>query len=266
MSLRKAGFPTSAGVANLLPKDYSFRSPVGGSGTFYAGGFYEAAAASIALNQGSLTQTFIAANQSHAAHAFIVAAAAGTTDGSDLKITVSGTSITDLAVRTPGDSEVLTVDATALVTNQYLETNKKWIGTITYTISSTAGSTYAFTFNYGVAKYEDFGNRNFKITDIEITGRAGANDSGFNVGLMEHKTTGWTYHATAFVPGTGYLYDMNTDHVTEKNLVSGEPIAWKRASLNYNISATGFAGAVFKIITSANNAVGSMNLHLMVEI
>jgi hypothetical protein len=258
---KKAGF--SSDIANTIIKDYSFRAPFGSSGTFYIAGYYDASASSVTLTNASTTQVYGGTNHAHGAHAFMVASAAGTTDGSDLVLTVSGTSITDEGVRTTSDSEVIVVDCTLVTTNQYLETVKKWIGQITYTLSSTAGTTFSFTFNYGLCKYEDAGNRDFRLTDFEIVGRAGANDSGFNVGVIHHKFDGWTYHASAFVPGAGFAYDMNTDYNTEINLASGESFAWKRAGIAFDVNGAGSEGVLLSIITTSNNAVESMNLHLV---
>jgi hypothetical protein len=238
---------------------YSFRSPAGGSGIFYSAGFYEAAATAATITQAAPTQNYGTVNVSYAAHIFVVASGAGTTDGSDLVLTVSGTSINDLGTRTPGDSQVIVADCTAASTDEYFETPKKWLGQVTFTLSSTAGSAFSFTCNYGICKYDDRGNRNFTITDIEVVGRAGANDSSFNVGVVYHKSTGWTYHATAFVPGTGFLYDMNTDHNTETNLSNGEFFAWKRAGLSQDILGKLSEGYILQIVTGANNSVSSMN-------
>lgn len=254
MKQSRAGFPISATII----KDYSFRSPLGSSGTFYIAGYYDAPVTHAILTiGGSVTQVFGGSNHAHGAHAFCVASGAG---GTDLVLTVSGTSITDKAVRNAGDSEVIVADTDAAATNQYFETSKKWIGEITYTLTGAAG---AFTFNYGLCKYEDAGNRNFRVTDLEVIGRAGANDSGFNIGLLHHKSSGWTYHATAFVPGTGFLYDMNTDYNTEIDLANNEYFAWKRVSVDKDINGSGNEGVLLKIITSSNNAVESMNLHII---
>ena len=101
-------------------------------------------------------------------------------------------------VRTPADSEVIIADCTAESTNDYTETSKKWIGQITYTLSSSGGGTFDYTFNYGLCKYEDFSNTKVTITSFEIVGEGNTADATFNVTLMKHTTTGWTYSAAAF--------------------------------------------------------------------
>lgn len=201
------------------------------------------------------------ANNPYAAHAFIVAGGAGTTDGSTLTLTVTGTSITDAGVRTPADSQVIVIDATGSVTDQYYETSKKWLGQITFTLASD-GSTFAYDFNYGLCKYEDYGNRDFTATDFEVVGLAGANDSGFNVELIHHKATGWTYAATGFVAGPAALLNMATIHGTENNLVNGEQFAFKRSELEEAVSGSDSEGLVIHLTTGSNNAVEFANFHI----
>ena len=228
---------------------------LGANPDVYAGGFYEAPAADADLTDGNLTQTLGTANKAEGAHAFLVASAVGTTDGSDLVITVTGISITDAGARNGSDSEVIVADATAMSTDEYFETTKKWLGQITYTLSSTAGGTYAATFNYGFAKYEDYGNRDFKLTDFEVCGFAGANDADFDIILYHHSSADWTYHATAFTPGGTIICQLTADYSTDDKLYSAEPFAYKRSGLATSVSGSGSEGIVVDIITTANNAV-----------
>lgn len=257
---------TAAALLSIA-KSYSFKSPSGGSGTFYDAGFYEFSSADANLTNASLTQTFGTANVAYGAHAFIVAGDAGVTDGSDLVLTVTGTSITSAGVRTASDSEVVVADCTALATNGYLETSKKWIGTVTFTLSSTGGSTYNFDFNFGYSKYEDFGNNDFTVKGFEFIGRAGANDTSFNVRLCKHSpTNGWIYHATAFVPTPTEIINLQTDYDTEYQLSSGEQFAYKRTQLTTEILGSGSEGVIIEITTGANNSIESANAHIGVVI
>jgi len=161
---------------NTSWKSNPFISPSGGSGTYYGAGYYEAPAAhSVLTIGGTVAVTVGSANEARGAHAFIVASGAG---GTDLVLTVSGTSITDAGVRSAADSEIIVADTDAAVTDQYFETSKKWIGQITFTLTGSSG---AFTFNYGLCKYEDFGNVAFVLKHFEVTGRCGGNDSGLIV-------------------------------------------------------------------------------------
>lgn len=243
-------------------KSCSFVSRAGTYGTTYLGGFYEAPATDANLTNASATQTLGDANAPYGAHAFLVAGAAGTTDSTTLTVTVTGTSVTDAGVRTATDSEVIVADCTAATTDQYFETTKKWVGQVTYTLASEGGTTFAFDFNYGFCKYEDFGNRDFTVTDFEVVGLANANDTGFNIELIKHTETGWTYHATAFVPGPTAEFDLQTVYDTEYALVAGEHFAFKISGLTIDVEGSGSEGVVCRVTTTANAAVARMDTHV----
>ena len=257
------------GVGNIFLKHQvdshhlSFSSPSGpGAATRYSGGgYYDFSATDVTLNQGSLTQTFGTANTSYAAHASIVVDVNGTVDTGTVSIVVSGTSIDDEKNRQAGDSETILADITTAGTNGYHETVKKWLGTITYTLTETVDDPTAYTinFNYGFSKYEDFGNQSFTVTGLQVVGEAGASDTDFNMILFHHSPVGWTYAAAGFVPGGTQLANMNTDHSTEKNLSNSEPFAWKRVDLNTDIDGDNGEGIVFRVDTTAAKAVESMS-------
>lgn len=262
-----AGIEHAIGGATPVFKSFNVTTQgLGASPDVYAAGFYKAPAADADLTDATLTQTLGTANKSEAAHAFLVASGVGTTDGSDLVITITGISITDAGVRNASDSEVIVADATTMSLNQYFETSKKWLGQITYTLSSTAGTTFDATFNYGFCKYEDYGNRDFKVTDFETVGLAGANDADFDIVLFYHSSTGWTYSAAAFVPGGTKICQLSTDHSAEDQLVVSEHFAYKRAGLSTNVSGSGSEGVVVLAKSSANNAIEYANIHIGVEI
>ena len=248
-------------------RSFSYTSPVGSSGVDFVGGFYEAPAADTDRTQAAPTQTLGSANNSYAAHAFAVFSGAGSASGGTgtVEIEVSGTSITDAGVRTESDTEVITTDITATSTDEYIETSKKWIGQVTYTLQvSGAGdhTTFASTFNYGFAKYDDFGNRDFTITDFEAVGIAGNTDANPNIELLEHTTTGWTYSAAAFVAGTTPLADMSSDHGTEGQFVSGQPFAYKRSNLTTKILGADSEGFLIRITGTANKSIEDVDFHV----
>jgi len=255
----------SRAVAN---KSYSFTSNGIGSGTYYVGGFYDAPVADTTLTNASLTQTHGSADNAYWAHAFIVAGAAGTVDTGQVGLKVTGDSVTDAGVLVEGDEEILTTDITTLATNSYLESPKKWVGTCTFTLYTVSGSptTYTVDFNYGYCKYEDFGNKDFTVNTIEVVGLAGGNDSSFNIQLLKHDDTGWTYHASAFDPGNGIIAEWSTDLGTHDNLVNNENFAWKRSTLAEYIDGSAEEGIIVKIITGVNNSVQTMDVHVVGEI
>lgn len=239
-------------------KSYSI-ADAGNAGTFYIGGFYRAPSAAATLTiGGTVTQTYGTAGKAIGAHAFCVASGAG---GADLVLTVTGISITDAGVRNDADSEIIVADCDTATTDAYYETSKKWLGQITYTLSGAAGS---FAFNYGWAKYEDFGNRDFTITDFEITGKTGASETGLNVEVLHHESTAFVYSAAAFVPNITAVYSLATDYGTN-NDVASENFAWKRAGLSEAITGSGLEGTIIRITTAVNNSIDYFNAHLGVS-
>jgi hypothetical protein len=252
-------------------KDFFFTSQGIGAGTYHIAGFYNAPTADSNLTEASATQTLGAANVPYAAHVFLVAAAAGVAAGGAgaVEIEVSGTSITDAGVRTTSDTEVIAADITAMSTDAYYETTKKWIGQVTYTLQNASGSTqttFSSDFNYGFAKYEDFGNRDFTVTEFEATGLAGATDGAFDVELLYHSSAGWTYHATAFVPGATAIYDFAVINSTESDLDANLPFAMKKTNLSTAVTGTGLEGVIIRITTGVNNTIEHMTAHVGVTL
>ena len=258
--------PPGAGVPHY--KSYTASTTSSGSGTFYVGGYYDAPATDATLTMGGTeTQVYGNADNAYAAHAFIVASGAG--GGTDLVLTVTGTSITDAGVRTPADSEILigpggvfTGYANTVTTDQYIETDKKWLGPVTYTLTGTAG---AFTFNYGFCKYEDFGNRGFTVTDFESVGYAVANETGLDIELLHHHETAFVYNATTFVPNATPLVSLVTDHAAFDEVDAGTNYAYKRAGLSSVIDGAASEGTIIRITTAVNNSMAYMDFHLGVS-
>ena len=259
-------------------KSYSFESFSGSSGINYVAGFYDLTAADVNLSQGSATGTLGAANITHAAHALLVAKQAGTVGGGasgNGVITLTGTSITDAGVRNASASEVIVADTTAMSANEYFESALKWIGQVTYTLTQDGDrTTYAADFNVGFAKYDDWASHDFTITKFEAVGLGGANDSGFDVALMEHVSANWIYHASAFVaPVSNDICRMTTDHSTESELGNGQDFAYKRDNLSTAIVGTAAAptttvpnGYLIQITTGANGAVQDLDAHVGVKL
>jgi hypothetical protein len=257
------------GVQNYLHA--TFKSPTTASGIYHSYGYYQAAAAQAALNQGSLTQTYGTANNPYGAKVFLVAKEAGTASGGSSgvpRITITGTSWNPTTgVRTGSDSEVLVADCTTLSANVYRETTKFWLGQVTYTLSQTGDrTTYATTFNYGFAAPAIFNNRDIHLQKFAFTGRGGATDTNFNMTLLKHSATGWTFSAAAFVPGGTVLADMKTDYSTECSLASGIRFKYQKNITTAIACGTGNEGIVVRITTSANSAVDTLYLRLYYSI
>lgn len=229
--------------AIVSEKSWAFETPVGASGIFWAGGFYDFAAAN---NDFDPSINFGTVNAAKAAHLAIVL---GELSVDEIQITVSGASITDTGTRNGSDTEVITIpDATAADT--YYETAKKWLGQVA--IETTSGT--AKNCNYGFVKYWDNNNNDFRVLGLETTWLSGGNDNAPDIQLLHHKTTGWTYNGGAIPTHPPALASMATDYGADKKTVSGEEGAWKRDNLNTTVDGSGSEGALIEITTTANRA------------
>lgn len=242
------------------------------TGDYYTHGYYDAPETDSNLTQASTQQTQGIATRAYGAHAFIVASGAGTASGGagTVQIAVSGASINEEGVKVDVDTEILTTDVTAMTANQYFETEKKWIGQITFNLENSSGSTqttYTADFNYGFAKYEDWGNREFRVNDFEFVWTAGAGSTGtdFNCELLHHRAGDWIYDATAFQPGNGALVNMKTDYGVNNRLTNGESYAYKRANLSTLIRGNLQEGLIVRITAPVTAAVEIGNINIGVE-
>jgi hypothetical protein len=239
---------------------------LGASPDIFAFGFYEWSVTDANLDEGTTTQTFGTANVSYAAHAFAVTGGAGSTDAGVVGLRVNGVSINDQGTRTPGDTETIIADITAAALDDYQETSKKFLGQVTFELFTVSGSPTVFSldFNYGFSKYDDWGNTDFTLTDIEAVGFSGANDSNFDIKLMHHQSSGWSYSAAAFTPITAAntIVSLVGDHSTDDQLASSQHAAWKRDNLSTAINGSDSEGFLVFISSSANNAVEYFNLHV----
>ena len=244
---------------------YSFSSQGIGSGTYYRAGFYDWEVSDANLTQASTTQTKGAVNVTKAAHAGIVAGGPGVVDTGVIGLRVNGISITDAGVRTPADSEILSADITTLSLDDPLETDKKWLGQVTFElyIVSGAPTAYSLDFNYGFSKYEDAANNDFTVRHFVFEGRAGATDTDFNIEIKHHKLEGWTYSAAAFVPGNGILHSdnlgkdisWNSINGVDDNLANNEDFAFKVLNIDEFIQGSGKEGIIIEITAGAANSV-----------
>ena len=256
----------------VVAKSYAIGATA--SGTQYVSGYYHGDSADLNLTQASPTGTHGAANEPAGAHAFWVHGAYAASGGSGAaRLEISGTSFTSASggTRTTTDSEVLIADLSTAVLDQYFETTKKWLGQITYTVicdGACTHTTYSTDGNNGHAKYDDLGSGGrlgFTIEDFEIVGFAGANDTGFDIQLIKHDGTGWTYAATGFVPGNGSLTSLVAKYSTESDLTTGLHFAFKIEDIGEFIdvaSATQKEGYLIRIITTSNNAIKFATAHV----
>jgi hypothetical protein len=226
---------------------WSFVSPMGDFGTYYIGGFYLFGDTSYTPAGGT---SLGSANAAYGAHAFIVLGASST----DMVVRVTGTSFDETtAVRVPGDFQ--DIDTSGGVLNDYFETPKKWIGQVTFSLQSGTG----VAINDGLCKYWDNQNSDFRITGLEVTGRAGANDSAPNFEVIRHRPIGWTFVAGNSALPPPVVADMQTDYVTEYQFKNNEEFAWKRIGLSEEINGSGSEGLVLRVTTTSNKSIETMN-------
>jgi len=224
---------------------WSFVSPTGSLGTFYVGGFYLLPATNYTPAGGTALGN---ANVAYHAHAFIVLGAAST----DMVVRVTGTSVDEAGNRVASDIE--DIDTSGGSTNDYFETPKKWIGQISLSLQSGTG----VVINHGLCKYWDNQNSDFRVTGVEVTGRAGANDTSPNFGIIRHRPEDWTYTAGGALPPP-FTADMQTDYGTEYQFVNGEHFAWKRIGLSEEINGSGDEGIICVVETNANKSIEMCN-------
>jgi hypothetical protein len=228
------------------------------TGETYLGGFYQydSNAASLVQN-GSIT--IGAANNPHGGHAFMVFGAGGT-DGTTIVVEASGTSIDDEGTLTPGDSEILVSAAPGAVSaGAFYQTTKRWIGTVTFTLS-TDGVNATCDFNYGLVQYERT-EGGALVSRIQAEGMAEASDGTFDVELLLHKKTGWTYAATGFIPGisiASFLVDNS------QGIQMDEPFSWIRRNIPTALETD--EGVMFRVVIGSNKAVSYLNMSVAVEV
>ena len=243
---------------NVVYKGFA-TGPTGTINEHWLAGFIRTPAADTTLTVGATaTQVYGTANEMNGAHAFIVAGAAAS---AACVLTVTGVSLGDDGVRNDADSEVLFLDGTTVSTNDYIETTKKWLGQVTFTLSGTGGAT--IDFNYGFSKYEDFGNRDFTVTDLEFVAHTGANESDARFRMLKFSgTSNFVYHATAFDPMAGAFADSDDLLGTNIGYSTGNCFALKLTGLSIPVAGTSSEGLVMYFETASNNSLRYANLHI----
>lgn len=225
-------------------KTFVLQTPSGGFGNTYIGGHYRFFSGN---NNFSSAVNFGSANVAYADHIMLVL---GEVAVDDITITVTGTRIQDTGIRTPSYVSTITIPNGSAV-NSYFETPEKFIGQVSIVV--TAGTPKQC--NYGGCKYWDYANRNFRINDFDITLLAGANDNGFDIRLIKHTDTGWTYNAGSTPSQNNVLHDLQTDYNTEYQLSNGEEAAYKKTNLSDFIAGESSEGIIWEVVTTSNNAV-----------
>jgi hypothetical protein len=235
---------------------YSFSSAgISASLNQYIAGEYDWDTSDANLTQASPTQIHGSTNTATGAHASVVVGGVGSADTGTVLLRVTGDSFTDAGVLTIGDNETLIADITAgsVVTDAYFETVKNWTGIVTFELVGTGN--FSLDFNFGFSAYVDGSNKDFSITSFRVEGLCGGTDSGFDVRLLKHDPTVWTYAATGFAPGNGAIASMSTDMAPNDTITSGRQFKYKRTELNQFVDGGGSEGYLVEVDTTNNSAV-----------
>lgn len=245
-------------------KSYNWSSQSINAGTYYEAGSYETTTTDVTLGTLAATETFGISDNAYEAHPWVVVSGAGSVDAGIVGLTVTGTATYDNGTMIPGHIDTLITDITSVSINNYFEA-EKFNGTVTYAFVTISGSptTASLTFNRGYAKYDDFWNNDFYVTGLECTWRGGQTDAtGFDIELLHHKATGWTYAATGFIPGDGAIATRSIDQTGFLGVTLGSVGSWKRDDLNVFITGNNGGGLIFRIKTGANSTIQNMQMHI----
>lgn len=244
-------------------KDYELNT--GTATAHYVAGFYDWSATDANLTQASPTITHGAADLTRAAHVGIVPQGAGSVDSGQVGIRAVGTLDSETGAQTPAQTRVITDDITTLAGNIMVETTDKFSGTVSielYVVSGTP-TVYSLDFNYGYSKYEDFANADFSLATLEAVWEGNATDTGMNIELIHHRSPGWSYAATGFVAGNGFICQRSVDQATNYNVSSGIYGAYKRIDLDEFIEGSGTEGVLLRVTTDTINSIASMDIHML---
>lgn len=253
------------------PAYRSYSHTTGSSGDHWIAGFYTSNANAFDLSLGG-TVGHGTANSTHGAHAFTVTGAIGTSNKTigAVRLKVAGTSVDASGNRTTSDSEIIIADIehASVSTNAYFETSKLWVGEIIFTVENdaTGNATVAsLSLNCGLAKYEDFGNRDYTVVDFEAVGGATSNDSGFDLEFFHHSDSGWTYAASGFIPGGDIIAQLSVDRSTDRQLINGEEFSYKRV-LDQSVLGSLQEGVLVRMTTTSVNSVDHIDVHIGVRL
>jgi hypothetical protein len=179
---------------------------------------------------------------------------------------VTGIQDSETGAQVAAQEGIITEDITTLSANVMAECSEKFSGQVTlslYVVSGTPTS-YSLTCNYGYSKYDDMLNRDHTLVGIECVwgGNATPTDTAFDIELLKHKATGWSYAASGFDPGDGVLASRLTDQALAGDVTNGTNGAWKRVNLNEYIEGGGSEGFLIKVTTGQNNTIQAMDIHV----
>jgi hypothetical protein len=243
---------------------YSFTSTGILAGTYWKGGFYEWQTTSVELTLLN-SVTIGTTDAAKAAHVGVVSGGVGVVvGGGQVGIQCTGILDSEQGPQTAAQTAVISDDITTLSLNDYMESVEKFSGVVTIDLYVVSGSptSASFTFNRGFSKYDDFEDRDYTITGLEITWQGNATSS-LDIALMKHTTTGWTYAASGFVAGNGDVCRKSVDQQLAGGVINNQNGAYKRLQLNEFIEGRGgLEGHIIQIVTGANSTIQTMDMRV----
>lgn len=264
--------PTSGVVGTLpfnLPRavlngSYNFTSRGIGAGIYYKGGFYDWESTDITIDQASPSQTLGTALESKASRPGIVPSGSGTVDAGQVGLRVIGISDSETGSQTAGVTNIISTNITELVADTLYETNGKFSGQVTYELYTVSGSptTYSLTCNYGWSKYEDFLDQDFTLLGIDCVWLCGATDTDFDVKILHHAPSNWTYAATGFIPGGYVIASRASDQQLASTVVNNYDGAWEREEIDFFVDGNAGEGVVIEIDIGQNNTIQTMDINI----
>jgi len=219
--------------------------PGSGAGTAYMGGYYVHSGTANTFAGGPTWG--VADDEPYAAHFFVVL---GATAVDEITLTVTGTTIDDLGVRTASSTDTITILDEA-VADTYYETSKKFLGQVVITV--TGGT--AKTCDFGWVKYWDAANTDFTVTGLEMLWEGGGNGA-IDCRVIHHKATGWTYTGSGATNVPNVIASLDTDYdSTDVQTAAGSHGAWKRTNLSTAVAGASSEGVIVELDTAANNQI-----------
>jgi len=226
-----------------------------GEPLIFAGGFYEFGGS---VDNFSSPVVFGDSKHPHGAHFMLVA---GGTFSADTTYHVNGTKFSDTGVL-EADYDATMVFPTGTEANAYISTEEKWVGQVT--VTKTSGDNINSC--YGYCKYFEGKNLDFTVVGLEGLWLAGANDSGFDIELVHHSPTGWTYNASGTPVHPTAFAKLTEDYGDNHELSTGEYGAWKRTNLEVPISSSYTEGILVMIHTTSSRAIVEGSGSLLVRL
>ena len=213
---------------------FAFASVDVGSGTNYAGGYYDHGAAADDFNPGITHGT---ADNAYGAHVYIVQAVGA--GGGDTTVRITGTSwAPSTGTRTGGDTEDIVVSDSGAA-GDYYQSTKHWIGQVA--IAKNAGPDLLC--NYGFVTTWEHNEEDWVLCSFKVIWQGDGNDAGTDIILYHHNTTGWTYNVGAEADPP-ILYDMQTDYNTEFESNNNAQGCYERYDLSDTIAASSGEGVI----------------------